>query len=236
MIELWSGPTPNGRKIGIFLEEAGLPYTAHYVDILDGDQFKPEFLALNPNNKFPVIRDAEGPGGKPLVLFESGAILWYLAEKTSQFLPEDPAARYQTLQWVMFQMAGVGPTFGQFAHFFFYAKEKHPYALERYGKETQRLLRVIDGELAKRPFLAGESYTIADMNLFPWVDGAVDSHAERRPHLKRWADILRARPGVLRGMDVLRNQVRPEIVEGGMKGFNDDHRSALFGEMQHQER
>jgi GSH-dependent disulfide-bond oxidoreductase len=236
MIELWTGPTPNGRKIGIFLEEVGLPYAAHAVDILEGDQFKPEFLALNPNNKFPVIRDPEGPDGQPLVLFESGAILWYLAEKTGRFLPDEPRARALCLQWVMFQMAGVGPMFGQFAHFFFYAKDKHPYAIERYGAEVQRLLRVIDAELAKRAYLAGEDYTIADMNLYPWVEGAAASVKDKRPHLWAWVERLRARPGVARGMDVLRDKVRPEIIEGGMKGFNDDHRSALFGARQHAER
>ena len=234
MITLYSGPTPNGRKISIALEEMGLAYTPVYVDILEGDQHKPEFLKLNPNNKFPVIVDHKGPGEAPFVLWESGAILIYLAEKTGRFLPEEPAARYRCLQWIMFQMAGVGPMFGQFAHFFYYAKDKHPYALDRYGKEMQRLLRVMDEHLAANAYFAGEVYSIADMCVLPWVGGAVDNPAlPPRPHLKRWADALRERPAVRRGLDCLREKVRPEIVEGGMKGFGDEHRSQLFGEAQH---
>jgi GSH-dependent disulfide-bond oxidoreductase len=236
MITLYTGPTPNGRKIGIFLEEAGLAYQAAYVDILEGDQFAPSFLALNPNNKFPVIVDSDGPGGGEFVLWESGAILWYLAEKTGQFLPQDPRERAICHQWLMFQMAGVGPMMGQMAHFFFYAKKKHPYALDRYMKETRRLLRVIDQRLKTSRFIAGDTYTIADMALYPWIEGTVNTLALDKLSIRRWAGELKARPAVQRGMDVVRDKVRPEIVEGGMKGFNDAHRSALFGDRQHEER
>lgn len=233
-ITLYSGPTPNGRKISIALEEMGLPYQTHYVDILDGDQHKPEFLALNPNNKFPVITDLDGPNSEPFTLWESGAILWYLAEKTGQFLPATGQERHLAHQWLMFQMAGVGPMFGQFAHFFFYAKEKQPYPLERYGNEMQRLLRVMDEHLEKNQWFAGNTYTIADMAVIPWAEGAVDNPAmPPRPHLKRWVDAMKARPAVTKGLNVLREKVRSEIVEGGMKGFGDEHRSQLFGDAQH---
>jgi len=233
-ITLYTGPTPNGRKVSIALEEMGLAYEARYVDILAGDQHTPEFLALNPNNKFPVIVDQDGPGGGPLTLWESGAILWYLAEKTGEFLPETGPDRHLCHQWLMFQMASVGPMFGQFAHFFFYAKDKHPYALERYGQEMARLLAVMDAHLDGREWFVGRRYTIADMAVLPWVEGAVDNPAmPPRPHLKAWVARMKARPAVQRGLDVLRDHARPEIVEGGMKGFGDEHRSQLFGDAQH---
>ncbi|MEM1106975.1 MAG: glutathione S-transferase N-terminal domain-containing protein [Pseudomonadota bacterium] len=233
-IKLYSGPTPNGRKIAIALEEMGLAYAPVYVDILAGDQHTPEFLALNPNNKFPVLIDPDGPGGAPFTLWESGAILWYLAEKTGQFLPPSGPDRHLVNQWLMFQMAGVGPMFGQLAHFFFYAEEQHPYAIARYGREVQRLLAVMDQHLDGREWFAGEAYSIADMAVLPWVDGAVDTPGmPPRPHLKAFVERMRARPGVAKGMDVLRDKVRPEVVEGGMKGFGDSHRSHLFGDHQH---
>lgn len=236
MLELWSGPTPNGRKVSIFLEEAGLPWRWHYVDILDGDQFKPEFLALNPNNKFPVLRDPDGPDGQPFTLWESGAILLYLAEKTGRFLPPTASGRHLMMQWIMFQMSGVGPMFGQFAHFYYYAKEKIPYAIDRYRKETQRLTRVMDQHLAEHSYFVDETYTIADMCILPWVVSAVDAAPEQRPHLKAWADRLRERPAVTRGLLAFDEKVRPEIIQGGLKGFNDEHRSVLFGEEQYRER
>lgn len=231
-ITLYTGPTPNGRKVSIALEEMGLTYEARYVDILDGDQFKPEFLALNPNNKFPVIIDPDGPDGSEFTLWESGAILWYLAEKSGQLLPSSGTARHLTHQWLMFQMAGIGPMFGQFAHFFYYAKNKHPYAIERYGNEIQRQLRVMDEHLASTEWFAGDDYTIADISILPWVEGAVAS-SEGLEHLKRWTQTMLARPGVQRGMDVARDKVRPEIVEGGLQGLNDEHRSQLFGDAQY---
>ena len=233
-ITLYTGPTPNGRKISIALEEMGLDYETRYVDMLAGDQHKPEFLTLNPNNKFPVIIDPDGPDGAPITLWESGAILWYLAEKTGQFLPSSGAARHHVNQWLMFQMAGIGPMFGQLAHFFFYAKEKHPYSIERYSNEMLRLLAVMDGHLEGREWFAGDSYSIADMAIIPWVEGAMDNpDLPPRPYLKGWVDRLKARPAVQRGLDALRDKVRPEIVEGGMKGFGDEHRSQLFGPAQH---
>jgi GST-like protein len=231
---VYTGPTPNGRKVTIALEEMALPYEMKHVDILAGDQHKPEFLAMNPNNKFPVIEDPDGPDGEPFLLWESGAILWYLAEKTGQFLPSSGADRHLVHQWLMFQMAGVGPMFGQFAHFYFYAKEKHPYAIERYSAEMQRQLAVMDGHLKGRDWFAGDDYSIADMAIIPWVEGAVDNPAmPPRPHLKAWVDRLKARPAVQRGLEALRDKVRQETVEGGMKGFGDDHRSQLFGAAQY---
>ncbi|GIK33941.1 MAG: glutathione S-transferase [Gammaproteobacteria bacterium] len=236
MLELWSGPTPNGRKVSIFLEEAGLEWCWHYVDILDGDQFKPEFLALNPNNKFPVLRDPEGPDGEPITLWESGAILVYLAEKTGRFLPPTAAGRYTMLQWIMFQMAGVGPMFGQFAHFFYYAKDKIPYAIDRYRRETERLMRVMDQHLQARSYFVEETYTIADMCILPWVINRLDATPGQRPHLEAWAQRLRARPAVQRGLVAFDEKVRPEIIQGGLKGFSDEHRAVLFGAEQYRER
>lgn len=233
-ITLYTGPTPNGRKITVALEEMGLTYETCYVDILDGDQHKPEFLALNPNNKFPVIIDPDGPDGGPITLWESGAILWYLAEKTGKFLPASGAARHHVNQWLMFQMAGIGPMFGQLAHFFFYAKEKHPYALERYSNEVTRQLAVMDGHLEGRDWFAGDSYSIADIAIIPWVESIFDNPAiPPRVNLQRWIAQMKDRPAVQRGLDALRDKVRPEIVEGGMTGFGDEHRSQLFGEAQH---
>ncbi len=231
-IVLYTGPTPNGRKISIALEELALPYEARYVDILEGDQHKPEFRALNPNNKFPVIIDPQGPEGREFVLWESGAILWYLAEKTGRLLPSSGEARHLVHQWLMFQMAGVGPMIGQFAHFFFYAKDKHPYAIQRYGAEMRRLLEVMDEHLATHEWFAGDSYSIADISILPWVEGAVETQ-ENIEHLQGWVERLKQRPAVQRGLDVARDQVRPEIVEGGMQGFNDEHRSQLFGTAQY---
>lgn len=233
-ITLYTGPTPNGRKVSIALEEMGLGYDVRHVDILDGDQHTPEFLALNPNNKFPVMTDPDGPDGTPFTLWESGAILWYLAEKTGKFLPAKGADRHLVHQWLMFQMAGVGPMFGQFAHFHFYASDKHSYALERYGSEMARLLAVMDGHLQGRDWFAGDAYSIADMAIYPWIEGAVNNPVlPERAHLKAWAARVAGRPAVQRGMDVARDKVRPEIVEGGMKGFDDTHRSQLFGAAQH---
>ncbi len=233
-IRLYTGPTPNGRKVSIALEEMNLPYETEYVDILDGDQHTPEFLALNPNNKFPVIIDPDGPDGVPFTLWESGAILWYLAEKTGKFLPQSGAARHLTHQWLMFQMAGIGPMFGQFAHFFFYAKEKHPYSLERYGNEMQRQLSVMEKHLSSHEWFAGDTYTIADMAIIPWVANIPDTPGmPKRPHLKAWIERMKARTAVQAGLAVMRERVRPEIVEGGMKGFDDEHRSQLFGNAQY---
>ena len=168
MIDLYYWPTPNGWKITIFLEEAETPYRVIPVNIGKGEQFSAEFLRISPNHRMPAIVDPDGPDGRPISLFESGAILIYLADKIGRFLAREPRARYETLQWLMFQMGGVGPMFGQAGHFLRYAPEKIPYAIERYTNEAKRLCRVLDGRLADRAFVAGE-YSIADMAIFPWV-------------------------------------------------------------------
>ncbi|WP_316015794.1 glutathione S-transferase N-terminal domain-containing protein [Roseobacter sp. HKCCA0434] len=170
-IQLYSFPTPNGIKVSAMLEESGLPYEAHKISIMDDDQMTPEFLALNPNNKIPAIIDPDGPGGAPLPLFESGAILVYLAEKSGKFLPADPAARYETLQWLMFQMGGLGPMMGQFGHFYKMAADKtsDDYAKDRYTNEAKRLLGVLDAHLGGRDYVAAGEYTIADMAIWPWI-------------------------------------------------------------------
>ena len=202
MIQLYTWGTPNGKKVSIMLEEVELPYEVHPINIGQGDQLKPEYLAINPNNKIPAIIDTDGPGGKPLKLFESGAILMYLAEKTGKFLPQNPAKRYAVIQWLMFQMGGVGPMFGQ-ANYFYRMQEKVPAAIERFYKEAVRLYRVLDGELAQREFLAAE-YSIADIATYPWV-GRHDGHnvkLEEFPNVKRWFDAISERPAIKRGMAV----------------------------------
>ncbi|TPW30523.1 glutathione S-transferase [Martelella alba] len=179
VLQLYSLPTPNGIKISAALEETGLPYEAHLVSFATNDQMTPEFLSLNPNNKIPAILDPDGPDGTPIGLFESGAILLYLAEKSGMLMPEDPVGRYETIQWVMFQMGGVGPMFGQFGHFYKYAADKvanNPYPTERYSNETRRLLGVLEQRLAGRRFIMGETYTIADIAIFPWVRGLTTAY------------------------------------------------------------
>jgi GST-like protein len=203
MIDLYTWGTPNGRKVSIMLEECGLSYDVHRIDIGKNDQFTPEFVAINPNSKIPAIVDSEGPGGKPINVFESGAILIYLADKTGKFLPGDSRARIETLEWLMFQMAGVGPMFGQRHHFYRNAPEKVPYALERYTKETHRIYGVLDKRLAASEHLAGP-YSIADIATYPWVarwewhDLAWSSF----PNVERWFKAIGARPAVQRGMAV----------------------------------
>jgi GSH-dependent disulfide-bond oxidoreductase len=229
MIELFSWPTPNGHKVHIALEELGLPYTTTAVNIGEGEQLRPEFLAINPNHRIPVIIDEDGPGGQKLALFESGAILIYLAEKTSRLMPTDAAARYICLQWLMFQMAGVGPMFGQYNHFANYAPEKLPYAIERYRNECQRLLRVLQKRLGAVHYLAGNDYSIADIATFPWVRSAVASGGvtlEEMPDVQRWVDQIAVRPAVERGMALLADRRRA----GPM---SDKQRDILFGATQH---
>lgn len=232
MITLYGGPTPNGRKVAIALEELGLPWTYRLVDIIAGDQLKPEFLALNPNNKMPVIVDPDGPGGE-LVLWESGAILWYLAEKTGRLAPADARGRAICHQWLMFQMSAIGPMFGQNAHFAFYAKEKHPYSIARYGNEVSRLLRVLDGRLAESRYLAGDDYTVADIATYPYTLRQAETRRSELPNLARWSDEVGARPAVRRGMEIGRQDVRRETIEGGLAGLTDEQRSILFGEKQY---
>jgi GST-like protein len=206
MIDLYTWSTPNGRKVSIMLEECGLPYRTHAVNIGKDEQFTPQFVAINPNSKIPAVIDSDGPdgtGGKPLTIFESGAILIYLAEKTGRFLAKNGRARSEALQWLMFQMGGVGPIFGQVHHFLRAAREPVPYAIERYGKEKDRLYGVLDKHLKDHQYLAGD-YSIADVATYPWV-ARYEWHKTDLttvPHVKRWFDAISARPAVQRGMAV----------------------------------
>lgn len=227
MIEAWSWPTPNGHKVHIALEELELPYTVIPVNISAGEQFRPEFLAITPNHRIPAIVDPDGPGGQKVQLFESGAILIYLAEKAGRLIPAEPQARYACLQWLMFQMGGVGPMFGQFNHFFAYAAEKIPYAIERYQNEVIRLHRVLDKRLAEAAWLAGDDYSIADIATYPWL-----RHPHRRgidfndfPNVKRWFEAIDARPAVQRGCAVLAEHQRKGAI-------TDTAREVLFGKTQ----
>ena len=226
MIELWSWPTPNGHKVHIALEELELPYEVIPVNIGSGDQFKPEFLAITPNHRIPAIVDSDGPNGR-FTLFESGAILIYLAEKTGKLMPTDAAARYVCLQWLMFQMGGVGPMFGQYNHFASYAPEKLPYAIERYTNEVARLHRVLEARLSQSKYLAGEAYSIADIATFPWI-----RNPDRRgidladyPAVKRWHDLIAARPAVERGVAVLSDRQRTAPI-------TETERENMFGATQ----
>lgn len=199
MIDLYTFTTPNGRKVSIMLEEIGLPYKVHKIDITKGEQFTPDYIAINPNSKIPAIVDRE----TSITVFESGAILMYLAEKTSKFLPSDQKGAYQVIQWLMFQIGGIGPMFGQLNHFKKFAPEKIPYAIERYEKETLRLYGVLDKQLANQAFICGE-YSIADIATYPWVavyefQGlTLDNH----PNLKRWVETIQQRPAVQKGMSI----------------------------------
>jgi GSH-dependent disulfide-bond oxidoreductase len=222
MIDLYYWPTPNGHKITIFLEEAGLPYAIHKVDIGKGDQFKPEFLKIAPNNRMPAIVDtAPADGGAAISIFESGAILQYLAEKTGKFLPGDVRGRAETMQWLFWQMGGLGPMAGQNGHFNVYAPEKVPYAIERYTKETSRLYGVLNKRLADREFVAGE-YSIADMASYPWIV-PYENHKQKLeefPHLKRWFESIRSRPAVVRAY---KHQTE-------RKPMTEEERKVLFGQ------
>ena len=203
MIALYTFGTPNGRKASIGLEEMGLAYDMRVIDIMKGDQFTPEYLAINPNGKIPAIVDSEGPDGKPFAVFESGAILIYLAEKTGAFLPRDSRGRSVVLQWLMFQMGGVGPMFGQAHHFRRFAPEQISYAVERYTKETHRLYTVLDRRLGEVEYMAG-AYSIADMATYPWTarHGWQGVELTEFPNVKRWFDSVAGRPAVQRGMAV----------------------------------
>jgi len=230
MIDVYSWATPNGHKIHIMLEELGLEYKAIPIDIGAGDQFTPEFLAISPNNKIPAIVDSDGPGGKPLALFESGAILFYLAEKTGKFLPLDPVGRYTTMQWLMFQMGGVGPMLGQAHHFRIYAPEKIEYAVNRYSNEAKRLYGVMDTQLGVTRYLAGNDYSIADIATFPWTRSWKNQGIEldEFPNVKGWFDEISARPAVIRGVEVLAS-ARKELT-------GDKQREVLFGAQQYARR
>ena len=224
MIEVYSWPTPNGHKVHIMLEECGLAYRVHPVDIGAGDQFAPAFLAISPNNKIPAITDPDGPDGQPISMFESGAILLYLAGKTGKLLPDDVRGKYEVLQWLMFQMGGVGPMLGQAHHFRIYAPEKLPYAIDRYTNECNRLYGVMNRRLADREFLAGD-YSIADMACVGWVRPYKNQgqDLEDFPNLKRWFETLSARPAVERGWTV-GQEFRSNL------GNDKDAQKVLFGQ------
>ena len=225
MIDLYYWPTPNGWKITIFLEEAELPYRIVPVNIGKGDQFKPEFLAISPNNRMPAIVDPDGPDGRPISIFESGAILLYLADKTGRFLPRDGRGRWSAIEWLMFQMGGVGPMFGQAGHFTRYAPERIPYAIDRYVNESRRLCGVLDTRLRGRDFLADE-YSVADIATFPWVHAIAERiDVGETPQLVAWLERLRARPAVQRGLAVMNDIRRPAEM-------SDEQRSILFGARQ----
>ncbi len=230
MIEVYSWATPNGHKVHIMLEECGLPYRVHAVDIGAGDQFKPDFLAISPNNKIPAIVDPDGPDGEPISLFESGAILLYLASKTGRFLPETTRGKFEAMEWLMFQMGGVGPMLGQAHHFRIYAPEKIAYAVDRYTNEAKRLYGVMDKRLAKAKYMAGAEYSIVDMAIFPWLRSWKNQGIDWAdyPHLKGWFDEIAARPAVKRGVEVLAVQRKPLM--------DDQARQALFGSQQYERR
>lgn len=230
MIEVYSWPTPNGHKVHVMLEECGLKYRAHPVNIGQGEQFAPEFLAISPNNKIPAITDPDGPDGQPISLFESGAILLYLAGKTGRFLPQATSAKYEVLQWLMFQMGGVGPMLGQAHHFRIYAPEKVPYAIERYTNEAKRLYGVMDKRLAQSRYLGGAEYSIADIAIFPWLRSWQNQGIDWQhyPHLRAWFDEIGARPAVQRGVQVLADLRKP------LTGQRE--REVLFGQRQVQQR
>jgi GST-like protein len=230
MIDVFTWPTPNGHKVHIMLEECGLPYRAIPVNIGAGDQFKPEFLRISPNNKIPALTDPEGPDGKPISMFESGAILIYLAAKTGKFMPAGDRAKYEVLQWLMFQMGSVGPMLGQTHHFRMYAPEKIDYAINRYSNEAKRLYGVIDRRLAQSAWLGGADYSIADIATFPWLrswenQGIVLGDY---PHLQAWFNKIAERPAVQRGVKVLAELRRPIT--------DDKARDVLFGKTQYERR
>jgi GSH-dependent disulfide-bond oxidoreductase len=225
MIDLYYWTTPNGHKITMFLEEAGVPYKIYRIDIGKGDQFKPEFLAISPNNRIPAIVDNDPKGGgAPISVFESGAILLYLAEKTGKFIPSDIRGRTEVMQWLFWQMGGLGPMAGQNGHFNIYAPEKVPYAIERYTRETTRLYGVMNTRLADRPFLAGENYSIADMACYPWIV-PWERHKQTLsdfPRLKRWFDAIAKRPATVKAY--------AHAGESYAKPMTDEERKILFGQ------
>jgi GSH-dependent disulfide-bond oxidoreductase len=227
MIEVYSWPTPNGHKVHVMLEECALPYKAIAVDIGKGDQFRSDFLAISPNNKIPAIVDPDGPDGLPISLFESGAILLYLAAKTGRFLPQSTRGKYEVLQWLMFQMGSVGPMLGQAHHFRIYAPEKIPYAVDRYSNEARRLYGVMNKRLARSKYVGGPEYSIADIAVFPWLRSWKNQgiNWDDHPHLKGWFDEIGARPAVQRGVEVLAGLRKPLT--------DDKARAVLFGEEQY---
>jgi GST-like protein len=234
MIELYTWPTPNGHKVHIMLEETGTPYNVHAIDIGAGDQFKPEFLKISPNNKMPAMIDTDGPEGKgkPFALAESGAMLLYLASKTGRFLPSDLRLKWQVMQWTMFQMGHIGPMLGQAHHFLGYAPEKIPYAMNRYKNEANRLYMVVDRRLKESRYLACDEYTIADMATVPWLrfPERQGVNIDEYPHLKRWRDAIYERPAVKKAFTVLadRRKAVPEMTK--------EQKENLFGAAQYAKR
>ncbi len=225
MIELYTYPTPNGQKVQIALEELGLPYEVRIVDILRGEQFDEAFLRISPNNKIPAIVDHDGPGGRPLALFESGAILRYLADKTGELWPADPAVAHEAAAWLCFQVGHVGPMLGQLHHFRDYAPERVPYALDRYQREAERLYGVMERRLEGRRYVMGEAFTMVDVAIFPWMRlgrrQGIDLDA--LPAVRAWLDRVAARPAVERGLAVGRDVVPPE------REMDEEARRVLFG-------
>ena len=234
MIDVYSWPTPNGHKVHIMLEECGLrlnrDWRAIPINIGQGDQFQPDFLRISPNNKIPALVDPHGPDGKPINVFESGAILVYLASKTGKFLPRSDRDKFEVLQWLMFQMGGVGPMLGQNHHFRLYAPEKIEYAINRYTNEAKRIYGVMDKQLASHKFIAGKTYSIADIAIFPWLRNWQNQGIDfaEYPHLKAWFDLIAARPAVQRGVQVLADLRKPLT--------DNKARDILFGQQQFQRR
>ena len=230
MIDVYSMATPNGHKVHIMLEECGLPYRAHHIDIGKGDQFTPEFLAISPNNKIPAIVDPDGPDGQPMSMFESGAILIYLASKVNTLLGKTDREKFTVLQWLMFQMGGLGPMLGQAHHFRIYAPEQIEYAVNRYTNEAKRLYGVMDKQLSKHRYIAGDEYTIADIACFPWTRSWKNQGIdwEDFPNAKRWHDEIAARPAVQRGVQVLADLRKPLL--------DEKSKEMLFGTTQYQKR
>ncbi len=230
MIDLYTWPTPNGHKIHIMLEECELPYAVHAIDIGKGEQFDKRFLKFSPNNKIPAIIDPNGPDGKPISLFESGAILIYLAGKTGKFLGKSDRQRYEVLQWLMWQMGGFGPMLGQAHHFRIYAPEKIEYAYNRYTNEAKRLYGVLEKRLGQHAFVGGKDYSIADMAIFPWTRSFANQGIDMNelPNVKRWFDEISARPAVKRALEVLAAARKPLM--------DDKAKQVLFGSTQYQKR
>jgi len=231
MIDVYSWPTPNGHKVHIMLEECALPYRVHAIDIGAGDQFAPEFLRISPNNRIPAIVDPDGPDGQPISIFESGAILLYLAGKSGRFMPHDERGRWQVMQWLMFQMGGVGPMLGQAHHFRVYAPEKIDYGIQRYTNEARRLYGVMDRQIASSgAYIAGSDYSIADIAIFPWLRGWERQGIDWAdyPALKTWFDCVAERPAVQRGVEVLADRRKPVRTAAEME--------VLFGQTQYQRR
>lgn len=234
MIDVYSWPTPNGHKVHIMLEECGLrlgrDWRVHPINIGTGDQFAPDFLKISPNNKIPALVDPHGPDGKPISLFESGAILLYLASKTGKLLPKSDRAKFEALQWLMFQMGGVGPMLGQAHHFRIYAPETIDYAVKRYTNEAKRLYGVMDKRLQSSPFIGGKTYSVADIAIFPWLRSWQNQGIDWADHpaLKTWFDRIAARPAVQRGVAVLADARKPLT--------DDKARTALFGADQYKKR